>query len=380
MTGGTAALAARIDACRQESDAGERLVAMLAEDAPLYAGRTGNETERLRGYILASFERVGLPAHAVPFVLEELETGRNPYTVAAAARALRGAATLPVDAAELLVSAIARLRGSDEVVSFERFGISPLKGATTTALGELASTLRLLGPRAGSAAAALSALLETAGTELASAVHAQLIDALDAMLEAKPPSTCCHEHADAGAENAGVDESPTAPDILELADVALENQDGERLTFAEAFAGRPSALAFFYTRCMNPEKCSLTVTRLAQLARRLAAEHVEANIAGISYDPRFDRPGRLRSYGDDRAMDFSPRCSLLRTVGPFDPIRHALELGVGYGPVTVNRHRLELIVLDPSMRIAERFERRIWNDVDVVNALLAAGSSPTLSQ
>ena len=30
--------------------------------------------------------------------------------------------------------------------------------------------------------------------------------------------------------------------------------------------GRPTALAFFYTRCTNPEKCSLTVTRLARLA------------------------------------------------------------------------------------------------------------------
>jgi cytochrome oxidase Cu insertion factor (SCO1/SenC/PrrC family) len=377
---GIAALAARIDACKQQPDAGDTLVAMLAEEAPLYAGRTVNETEWLRGYILASFETVGLPARAVPFVLEELETGRNPYTVAAAARALRGAATLPADAAGLLVMAIARLRGGDEVVSIERFGISPSKGATTTALGELASTLGLLGPRASRAAAALSALLETAGTELAAAVHAQLVDALDAMLEPKPPSSCCHEHADAGAENARVDESPTVPEILELADVVLENQNGQRLTFAEAFAGRPSALAFFYTRCMNPEKCSLTVTRLARLARRLAAEQVEANIAGISYDPRFDRPGRLRTYGADRAMDFSPRCSLLRTVGPFDPIRHALTLGVGYGPVTVNRHRLELIVLDPSMRITERFERRIWNDVDVVNALLAAGTPLTLSK
>ena len=93
---------------------------MLAEQSPVFAGRGTNEAERLRGYILASFETVGLPPEAVPFVLEELETGRNPYTVAAAARALRGAAEVPDEAPALLVGAIARLRGADDVVSFER--------------------------------------------------------------------------------------------------------------------------------------------------------------------------------------------------------------------------------------------------------------------
>ena len=70
---------------------------------------------------------------------------------------------------------------------------------------------------------------------------------------------------------------------------------------------------------MNPEKCSLTVTRLARLARLIAAEALDANVAGITYDPAFDRPARLRTYGADRGMSFSPRCSLLRTLGPFDP-------------------------------------------------------------
>ena len=105
-------------------DAAGALATMLAEQAPLFAGRGTNEAERVRGYILASFETAGLPPEAVPFVLEELETGRSPYTVAAAARALRGAVDVPAEVPLLLVGAIARLRGTDDVVSFERLAFT----------------------------------------------------------------------------------------------------------------------------------------------------------------------------------------------------------------------------------------------------------------
>jgi protein SCO1/2 len=161
----------------------------------------------------------------------------------------------------------------------------------------------------------------------------------------------------------------------ELSDLALESQDGAQLSFSAAFSGRPTALAFFYTRCMNPEKCSLTVTRLARLAHLLDADGLDANVAGITYDPAFDRPARLRTYGLDRGMEFSQRCTLLRTLGPFDPVRDAFDLGVGFGPVTVNRHRLDLVVLDASLGVAQRFERRLWHEETVLDALRVAASA-----
>jgi protein SCO1/2 len=120
---------------------------------------------------------------------------------------------------------------------------------------------------------------------------------------------------------------------------------------------------------MNPEKCSLTVSRLARLGTLLIERGVDANVAGISYDPAYDRPGRLRTYGADRGMVFSPRCSLLRTVGPFDPLRDTFDLGVGFGPVTVNRHRLDVVVLDATLAVTERLARRLWHEDAVLEAL-----------
>jgi cytochrome oxidase Cu insertion factor (SCO1/SenC/PrrC family) len=363
-------LATRVDELRRTPGAAPELAAMLAEQSPWFAGRGTNEAERLRGYVLASFETAGLPAEAVPFVLEELELGRNPYTVAAAARALRGAREVPPEAPALLVAAIARLRAADDVVSFERFAPTLAREEAVTALAELARTLAHLGSSAKEALDDLKELIDGGGESFSPAVGAELARAADAIMHADTAATgtCCSEHG-AGARHVA---STTAG--IELADLALEDQDGTRLSFSEAFAGRPTALAFFYTRCPNPEKCSLTVTRLGRLARICDAEPLEANVAGMTYDPAFDRPARLKTYGADRGVVFSPRRRLLRTIGPFTPVRDAFDLGVGFGPVTVNRHRLDLVVLDPSLRLASRFERRLWHEGTVLDALRSAAT------
>jgi len=364
-------LAARVDAIRRLPDAAATLAAMLAEQSPLFAGRGANEAERLRGYILASFETAGLPPEAIPFVLEELETGQNVYTVAAAARALRGAREVPAEAPALLVGAIERLRRADDVVSFDRFELVAPSGTGVTALAELVRTLALLGRLAKPALTELAALVDREGEAFSPTLHAELAEAVEA---AGPPDVsargCCSSHhgAEAVAPNVAVAAR------TDLSDLALEDQDGTRLSFFEAFAGRATALAFFYTRCMNPQKCSLTVTRLARLAGLVETEGVDANVSGITYDPAFDRPSRLRTYGADRGMIFAPRCSLLRTLGPFDPLREAFDLGVGFGPVTVNRHRLDLVVLDGSLGVAKRFERRVWHEEAALEALRAAAT------
>ena len=365
-------LAARVDELRGQPDAARELVGMLAEQLPSYAGRGTNETERARGYILASFESTGLPPEGVPFVLEELELGNNPYAVAGAARALRGAREVPADAPALLVRAIGRLRGADDVVSFDRIAPTPSPEDRVTALTEVARALAELGPRARPALDELRRLLEIEGGTFSSVVTAELETAADALDGAgsPPAGACCSEHDGAATPHVFL-----ATDAGKLGELALEDQHGARLSFSEAFAGRPTALTFFYTRCDNPEKCSLTVTRLARLARGCHAQRLDANVAGITYDPAFDRPARLRSYGADRGMAFSARCRLLRTVGPFDPIRSTFDLGIGFGPVTVNRHRLDLVVLNPALTVTTHFERRFWRETTVLDALRAAAET-----
>ena len=288
---------ARIETARQRPDAGRRLLELLPERSPLYAGRGTNDAERLRGYLLASFENVGLPPEAVPFVLEELETGRHPYAVAGAARALRGATRCRAEAPSLLVGAIARLRGNDDVVSFDDFAPEAAIEGSVTALCELATTLSLLGPQAKAALPTLkSARRRRRPTLLALGSRRARRGARIARPPGDRGRAAAAPHRSQSSRRRPCRCARRAPQP-QLATLLLENQDGERLSFAEAFSSRPTALAFFYTRCTNPEKCSLTVTRLARLAQRLAADKLDANVAGISYDPGWDNPARLRRYG-----------------------------------------------------------------------------------
>ena len=112
------------------------------------------------------------------------------------------------------------------------------------------------------------------------------------------------------------------------------------LTLADALAGRETVLAFFYTRCMNPARCSLTITRMAAAARRGARAHL-----AMTYDPAYDSATRLRRYGDERGFPFGEAARFVRTRDAWPAVKAMFALRVGYGPVTVNEHARELFVV-----------------------------------
>src|SRR6185369_1770697 len=148
----------------------------------------------------------------------------------------------------------------------------------------------------------------------------------------------------------------------------FEDQDGSPTTFAEFFYGRPSIVAFFYTRCDNPLKCSLTVTKLARIQELLRSEGLAEQIstAAITYDPGFDQPERLLNYGRHRGIKFAPQHRLLRTSDGLDSLRKHFKLGVNFVESLVNRHRIEIYILDAKGRVAGFFGRIQWNEKDVV--------------
>jgi hypothetical protein len=84
----------------------------------------------------------------VPAVLETLRTALDPFAVAAAARAARGAAAPNPDLSTALVTALVGMRGRDDSVSFAGLRQRWPDPAATTALTEVLRTLRALGSAA----------------------------------------------------------------------------------------------------------------------------------------------------------------------------------------------------------------------------------------
>ena len=91
--------AAQVDTFASHPEASGELIGLLREDHPAYDQRGAAATVRMRGWVLLALARAGVSDAALPFLLEELDTGTDAYLVAAAAmpsgRTLRLPAPLP---------------------------------------------------------------------------------------------------------------------------------------------------------------------------------------------------------------------------------------------------------------------------------------------
>ena len=347
------------------SSARGQLTDLLREDHPIYEQRGAATVNRMRGWVLLALARRDLPDAALPFVLEELDTGPNAYTVAAAAFALRSYPSRDSAFAPFVTRAINNIRYHDEHVSFQSYGGYAIGKGGTSPVRELLSTLVWLGPQAHAVVADLEAL-RSGPTALGKKLWPKLDEAL-AAIRHEPGSLDCCQLPD-GVRGLFSFVQTSRPSSVPIEQTVFEDQDGTSLTFSEFFHGRPSIVVFFYTRCDNPLKCSLTITKLARIQQILEAKDVaeEINVAGITYDPEFDIPERLRTYGEQRAVRFTSQHKLLRARDGLDSLRKHFKLGVNFIESLVNRHRIEVYVLDREGRVAASFERIQWDESEVV--------------
>lgn len=332
------------DCCRSRS----ALLRFMNEDAPIYRGKGTSEVDRLRAMIAVKLAGAGLADALMPYAVEEFETGTSAYSIAGAARVVRAASVLPPDIANLIACAMDRISTVDQFVDFDD-GHDVAVTGRKTAVEEAREALRSAGAHSPGAHTGCCADVSAA--------------------TAAPTASCC---GDRDATEVSEVQSP-ASSVAALHGIEMQNQDGACAAFGDIFAGRPSLIAFFYTRCMNPEKCSRTISELGEVQRiiRQLAPDSDAMLAGISYDPQYDLPERLHRYGAERGLEFGERCQLLRSTGAFDPIRDALDLGVGFGSSTVNRHRIELFLIDRAGAVVHARLRRLWQAREVADLLLA---------
>ncbi|MGH8904220.1 MAG: KUP/HAK/KT family potassium transporter [Egibacteraceae bacterium] len=103
--------------------------------------------------------------------------------------------------------------------------------------------------------------------------------------------------------------------------VEMEDQDGHTLTFGDFFSGRPSIVVFFYTRCNNPNKCSLIITRLAGLQHALRDEGLQSQVqtaanlrSGLRSAARIDSEWEIEECSSVTTTAFyGPRLDLKRS-------------------------------------------------------------------
>ena len=353
-----------------------RLLKLLEEDHPIYDGRAAAAVVRMRGWILISLARSELPDQALAFVLEELDTGRDPYLVAAAARALRSYKSQDPVFGPFVIRAIRNIRDHDEPVVLDTYGNYAVSSEYPTPLSELLATLRWLGPSAASVLPQLQELRrERPGLikELAVDVQKTMQVIQTSVLENDNSSKkCCCESSKGFLDRLSRlrNSQGTGRNIKS---VILEDQDGAKIRFDDFFSDRPVITAFFYTRCDNPQKCSLTITKLGRIQQLIADRGFEGLIrtAAITYDPGFDIPARLQQYGESRGFQMDRNHRLFRAVEGFNILRSYFQLGVNFVGSLVNRHRIEIYILDHRAQIVSTFHRIHYRDEDIVSRAIA---------
>jgi protein SCO1 len=363
--------AALVDALAADPGRRGRLTELLREDHPLYDQRSAAAAVRMRGWVLLALARTGVSDASLIYVLEELDAGTDAYLVAAAAHALRSYPNPNAALAPFVTRALTSIRYHDEPLTFEGYGeyaLSPEEG--TSAVRELLATLAWLGPLARGVLPEVEAL-GAEGSGLSKKLRAE-VGRVAATIrgvgqaDGHDADDCCALPGGLGNYFSWALGSRRGCAPVEA--TVFEDQAGASVTFGEFFRGQPSVVVFFYTRCDNPSKCSLTVTKLARVQKLLAerglAERI--NTAAVTYDPAFDLPARLRGYGENRGVRLDARHRMLRATEGADALRRHFKLGVNFVESLVNRHRIEAYVLDAEGRVAASFERLQWDERQVV--------------
>jgi protein SCO1/2 len=360
------AIAKMIDIFKEKQVNGILLTRLLPQNHPLYVGRGNNQMNRIRGYIIAAFEQIGLPDNAFIFICEELENSKDAYVVAAAAKAVRGM-TLP-NAAILpfLQKAIYNIGHKDNAITFDSY--KPDWNGTqkyTTATQEVLATYKWMGSSAKEALPFLTDYSNGLITSIDTKLKNLILDTIYSINnDNKIPKNICCTPYQYNTPNTKL------KDYASIKHSLLEDQNNNKISIDDFISKSYTIVAFFYTRCDNPNKCSLTISKLAQLQQLIddSSFQSQIKIAAITYDSGYDTPDKIKNYAENRKFRFTNDYKCFRILNDdFDKVKTYLQLGVNYVGSVVSQHQIELYILDANGIVKEKFSQLQWNPEDVIS-------------
>ncbi len=165
----------------------------------------------------------------------------------------------------------------------------------------------------------------------------------------------------------------------EVPDFGLVNQDGQRIRLAQ-YRGKALAVTFIYTRCPLPDQCTLMSTNFAAVDRDLASTpdvYQKTHLLTISFDPDYDTPKVMRSYGAGHTGRYSDESfqhwefatgsrDEVKGVAQFFGLRYFLDTETGDEQMM---HTLRTAVIDPDGKIYKLYRGNEWKPEEIVNDL-----------
>jgi protein SCO1 len=147
-------------------------------------------------------------------------------------------------------------------------------------------------------------------------------------------------------------------------DFKLVNQNGKTISI-EQFRGKVLLVTFIYTRCPLPDYCIRMSRNFADVQKLLAKDPQLASkthLLSISFDPAYDTPKVLRSYGAQYAGqgNFSHWDFAVPTAKDLDTLDDFFDVAVSAGENKTLTHSLSTVVIAPDGKIFRWYPNNEW--------------------
>jgi protein SCO1/2 len=164
-------------------------------------------------------------------------------------------------------------------------------------------------------------------------------------------------------------------------DFKLLNQSGQTIGLKQ-FRGKVLVLTFIFTRCTVADFCPRMSRNFAEIDKALAAEpalYAKTHLLSISFDPEYDTPKVLRSYGGSYTGKFTQETFAhwdfaAPTAAELQNIEQWFDLGVTPGDGGSLTHSLATVVVGKDGKVVAYYPTNDWMPAEMVAKMRAAAA------
>ena len=164
-------------------------------------------------------------------------------------------------------------------------------------------------------------------------------------------------------------------------DFKLLNQSGQTIGLKQ-FRGKVVALTFVYTRCPVADYCPRMSRNFAEIDKALAAEpgmNAKTHLLSISFDPAYDTPKVLRSYGEAYTGKYTQETFAhwdfaAPATADLQKIEEWFDLGVTPGDGSTLQHSLATVVVGKDGKVVAYYPTNEWTPAEVLAKMRAAAA------
>jgi len=165
----------------------------------------------------------------------------------------------------------------------------------------------------------------------------------------------------------------------EVPDYRLVNQDGKVIRIHD-YRGKALLLTFIYTRCPQPDQCTLMSNNFAAIDQELQKQPEllgKTHLLSISFDPEYDTPKVLRSYGAAFTGKYSDEnfthwefasgtADEVKGIAQFFGMRYFRDEESGTDQVV---HSLRTAVIGPDSKIVKVYRGNEWKPEELLKEI-----------